>query len=327
MKPNVPSINLAADQLGPSGIRGDLVVVANMENDARKDQDRLYDSTPRPFKVFAKLGKTALIADSIVGDFGPDDGESYLMLPSEFVTGRVRWNGFVMDFKKNSKGEKSLVEFECTASSLTAAKNTFLNFALPFLDHQSYVGNCPIFVQTIRIEDICNQVQQIEYVSPYRTTSIDRSLIEISSELAPVFAMYREAKNSHSDFYKFLCYHKILDGLFGSLRASIRQRARKLGIELQIERDLLPNDSDIPDSYKDYACKSIKAFYDKVLTPKFRNAIAHFITTDGKILNMSEPASISKHAEIMYVSELCVRTAIETHQKLLGQLVAFGSGK
>lgn len=225
-----------------------------------------------------------------------------------------------MEFKRNSKGEQSLVEFECSATSLNDAKVAFQKFALPYLDHLAYVQNCPIFVQTIRIEDLNNHIQSIDYVSPYRKAPVTQPVAEIPAELIPILAMYREAKNSHSDFYKFLCYHKILDGLLGTLRASVNTRARKQMVELIKRRDLVPNDQEIAPAYRSHIGTPIKSFYDEVLTPRFRNAIAHFVTKDGAILNLSDPSTLVKHSEIMYVSELCVRTMIESHRELLHQL-------
>jgi hypothetical protein len=180
--------------------------------------------------------------------------------------------------------------------------------------------NCPIFVQTVRIEDVNNQVQSIDYVSPYRKAAVMQPVTEIPAELRPVFAMYREAKNSHSNFYKFLCYHKILDGLLGALRTSVNVRARKQNVELVKRRELVPNDSEIASVYQKHCGTPIKAFYDNVLTPQFRNAIAHFITKDGAILNLSESSTIVRHSEVMYVAELCVRVLIESHLDLLRQL-------
>lgn len=320
MHTNAPNATVPLDQLGPPGVSGELVIVAIMENETRRDEDRLHDETARPFKVFARLGKTALVAESIKGDFGPEDGESYVVLPPEAVAGRVRWAGYMMEFRKNGRGEKSLAEFQCTATSLREAKSTFLKFALPFLDHLAYTMNCPVFVQTIRVEDVNNQVQSIDYVSPYRKAPVTQPLTEIPGELAPVFAMYREAKNSHSDFYKFLCYHKILDGLLGTLRASVNTRARKQKIELKRRRDLVPDHPEVAPAYRAHIGTPIKSFYDDVLTPQFRNAIAHFITKDGAILNLSDPTTLTRHMEIMFVSELCVRVLIESHLELLRQL-------
>jgi hypothetical protein len=320
MNTNSPSSKIPFDRLGPPGVAGELVIVAIMTNETRRDEDRLHDEALRPFKVFARLGKTALVADGIKGDFGPDDGESYVILPPEAVAGRVRWGGYLMEFRKNAAGEKSLVEFQCTATSLREAKATFLKFALPFLDNLAYELNYPIFVQAIRINDLNNQVESIDYVSPYRKASVTKPIMEVPVELAPVFAMYREAKNSHSDFYKFLCYHKMLDGLLGTLRSSVNLRARKQKLELTKLRDVVPDHPEIAPAYRTHIGKPIKAFYDDILTPHFRNAIAHFITKDGAILNLSDPSTISKHSEIMFVSELCVRAMIRSHSDLLQQL-------
>lgn len=315
-----PSTTIPVERLGPAGIQGELVVVAELESDPRSDAEKLQDGTIRPFKVTARLGKTATAEESIKGDFSADDGESYIVLPDEFVAGRVRLGEAMMEFQKNSRGEQSLVIFECLAQSLQEARKKFQEFALPFIDSTAYTANCPIFVQTIKIDDIKNYVQSLEYTSPYRRYTPNLHLVEVRAELMPIYAMYREAKNSHSNFYKFLCYHKILDGLLGELRAKVNQHARKAGVELQKEREVIPDDPEIPAAYKSHIGKTIKSFYDDVLTPQFRNAVAHFITKDGAILNLSDPKTIIKYSEIMYISEICTRTMISSHARLLAQL-------
>ena len=165
MNTNSTNFKIPVDRLGPPGVAGELVSVAIMANETRRDKDRLHDVTHRPFNVFARLGKTALVADDIKWDFSPDDGDSYVILPPEVDAGRVRWDDYMMEFRKNGRGEKSLVEFKCTATSLREAKAAFLKFALPFLDSLAYELNCPIFVQAIRVEDVNNQVESIDYVS------------------------------------------------------------------------------------------------------------------------------------------------------------------
>ena len=77
-----------------------------------------------------------------------------------------------------------------------------------------------------------------------------------------------------------------MDGLLGFLRSAVNQRARKLSIELQQRRDLVPDDPEIASTYLSHVGTPIKKFFDEVMTPQFRNAIAHFITKDGSILNL-----------------------------------------
>ena len=82
----------------------------------------------------------------------------------------------------------------------------------------------------------------------------------------------------------------------------------------------MPASEHIPAGYRAYVGKSVKAFFDDVMTPRFRNAVAHFVTDDGAILNMSATEHVDSYAEILFVSELCVRTVIHSHESLLKAL-------
>ena len=317
-----PSTSIPVEQLGPAGIRGELHVLAISENETRTDEAKLSDSTLREFKVCARLGKAPSPAGNINGDFTPEDGDSYLHIPSEYVLSRVRCREGMFEIKKNSKGEQSFVEFECKAEGIVQAKELFLKAVLPFLDHQAYLANCPLFVSTVRVEDPTNLRTTIDYVSPYRKVVISPHVKTLHTELAPVYALYRDAKNSHSDFYTFLCYQKILDGLLGTIRSNLRARATKKKFQLSQRRDLVPTSSYISPEFQSWSGKPIKTFFDDVMTPRYRNAIAHFVTKDGAVLNLSAPDQIARYASILYVSELCVRVVLETHETWLQELAA-----
>lgn len=317
---STPSTEIPIDRLGPPGVKGELHVLAIMPNEQRRDEDRLRDQTERPFKVFGQLSKNPPAAGNIKGDFGAEDGSSYLELPDHALMSRVRCAEGMFEIKKNSFGEKSLVEFECIATTPAEAKRKFQTAVLPFLDYLSYLANCPVVVAMLRVEDPRNDRISMEYVSPYRKTTVNPHVANLFIELAPVYAMYREAKNSYSDFYKFLCYYKILEGLLGALRANVFSRARAENIDLGRPKETIPSSPDIPAPYQVHVGKSIKAFFDGVLAPQFRNAVAHFITDDGAVLNMSSPEHIDNYGEVLYVLELCVRKVIESHETLLRRL-------
>lgn len=316
------STTLTLEQLGPSGTRGELHLLAMAPSEHRSDDERLKDSSKRRFIVSALLECSHLPPGDIKTDFNPDDGSSYFLVPDGYVMSRVRCPEGVFDVKKNASGEQAYVVFECDANGVAEAKELFLKGFLPFLDHQTYLANCPAVLGTIRVEDPRNLRTSIEYVSPYRHVTINPHTKAIQAELLPVYALYRDAKNSRSEFYTFLCYHKILEGLLGKMRASVRERATKKSVQLSSRRDLVPISEHISDEYKSWCGKSVKAFYDQVMTPQFRNAVAHFITDDGAVLNLSSPVELNKYSNILYVSELCVRTVIETHETWLRELDA-----
>lgn len=162
----------------------------------------------------------------------------------------------------------------------------------------------------------------IDYTAPYREVVINSHIKLLRLELAPVYALYRDAKNSHSAFYSFLCFHKILDGLLGTMRANLRTRAAKKKIELTPRRELVPDAAEIRPAFKAYVGKPIKTFFDDVMTPQFRNAVAHFITKDGSVLNLSSPQEADRYNSILYISELCVRAVIQGHEAWLAELEA-----
>lgn len=317
-----PSAEIPVEQLGPAGVKGELHILAIMPNESRNDQERLQDQSERQFKVAGRLSKAPPSAEGIKGDFGPEDGGSYLLLPDEAVLGRVRCAEGMFEFKKNRLGEKSLVEFECIARNTTDARKKFQSAVLPFLDYLAYLANCPIVVSTVRVEDKKNDRTTIEYVSPYRNATVNLHVSTLFIEMAPVYALYREAKNSNSDFYRFLCYYKLLEGLLGTLRANVFIRARDKGVTLKRPKENVPAFEGVPTQFQAVVGTSIKAFFDAVLTPQFRNAVAHFVTDDGAILNMSAPAHIESYAEILFISEVCVRAMIASHELLLQALQA-----
>ena len=109
-------------------------------------------------------------------------------------------------------------------------------------------------------------------------------------------------------------------GLLGTL-GQARLTGKQAGIEPQKPKDIVPYSSDVPASFRAYVGKSVKEFFDAVLTPReFRNAVAHFVTDEGGFLNMSDPVHIDKYSEILLVCELCARVVISSHESLLQSL-------
>lgn len=320
--PTAPSTSIPVEDLGPAGTKGELHVLAMMPSETRTDEERLNDTSSRSFKITARLAKAPLPAGNIKGDFSADDGGSYFHIPPDQAFARVRCREGMFEIKTNAAGEQAIVEFECQSTGVAKAKTLFLSAVLPYLDRQAYLANCPLFVTSIRVEDPTNLRTSMDYVSPHREVIVNPHVASLNPELAAVYALYRDAKNSHSDFYTFLCHHKILDGLLGSIRAAIRSRAAKKKVELSARRDVVPASSDIAPQYQQWIGKPIKKFFDDVMTPQFRNAVAHFITKDGAVLNLSAPQQIDRYASILYVSELCVRVVVENHEAWINELAA-----
>lgn len=313
------SSKVPIEKLGPPGIRSELHILALFPDDQRSDRARLTDTTERKFTVRAQLSKFPPSSEEISGSFTSEDGTSYLSAPPNTSFFQIDTPQGQFIIRKNTSGELSFIKFSCLCTNANDARQKFLTGVMPLFDHLSYVGNIPIYIALLKIEDRSNDNQIIEYTGPYRKVVLNPHVGKLFDEMQPIYAMYHEAKRAQSEFYRFLCYYKIMEGLLGVLRSNVFQQAKAKGFRLPNIKEVVPNVPGV-DVHRAYVGKRIKLFFDKVLTLQFRDAIAHFITDDQVILNMSHPENIYKYADIMLVTELCTRALISSHEAFLTAL-------
>ncbi|QDQ28285.1 hypothetical protein FNU76_19085 [Chitinimonas arctica] len=313
--------SISAEDLGPPGVKGELCILGPLGGEQKTEEERLNDQAMRAFTVEGLLSKSARMFENIRSNFGPEDGESYFCTSDLAVGTKIAVPAGEVKFKTNSRGEKSSVHFKCDATHATEARCKFLTAALPFLDYLSYIGNCPVDFGALKILDVKNNCTTIMYVSPYRKTLVRPHARLVHIEMEPIYAMYREAKNSNSDFYKFLCYYKILEGIFKVLGPAANKQAKELKINLNQINCAVPEAENMPDDCLPYIGKSVRRFFDEILREYFRNDVAHFVKDDGAILNLSNPDHIDKFSLILHTCELCARLEMENHENILSQLL------
>jgi hypothetical protein len=315
-----PSIAIPEDALGRPGARTTLHVIPQFDPPRSADNEILGDRSTRKFVVSARFSKVPSALTTIKGDFTERDGSSYFVAPPNIPEIKLQTPWGECRVKKNDAGELSFAEFECEAKHNAQAKMMFIEAMFPALDHLSYAHNVALFVTMIRVFDSKNQSTHIEVMAPYRRQNIPNQKTVLFDEMKPVYAMYREAKNSESDFYRFLCFYKIMDGLLRRMRARVRAKAKSAGVELKIERDLVPDDELIDAELKRYVGMSIGSFFSDVLTEKFRDAVAHFTTSGDRVLHVSSAVELHSYGQVAFLCDLCVRILIGRHEMLLAQL-------
>ncbi len=138
-------------------------------------------------------------------------------------------------------------------------------------------------------------------------------------ELLPVYALYREAKNATSHFYRFLCYYKILEGIYSTLRAPLFETARKRGISILAEKEVIPEHRELRMFQPAVIGRPIKDYVDRDLQ-EVRNSVAHYILDSGTFMSPSDPDAIAQVANVILPAELCCRVVIGNHEKYLQQL-------
>jgi hypothetical protein len=315
-----PSVELPRGTLGPGGIQAQLSVLARLRDDKRLDAHRLGDTSRRRFIVDGRLGKLPGSLEHIKGDFTAVDGSSYLVAAPPVVVHQVQIGQETLELHMNASREISFIHFECLDTAPKRAFDRFRAAVLPMLDHFSYSTNTPLFLGAVRVNDPTNHLTIFEVTAPYENAVLGTSGHRLFEALRPAYAMYREARNANSDFYRFLCFYKLLEGLLSTFRSRVATEAKVKGIPLTSGRERIPDHAALPTNLRPYVGQSVKKFFDDVLTPGFRTAMAHFETDDGVILHTSDPLHMAQYANLMLIMELSVRTVIARLEVDLGQL-------
>ncbi|HEV2816376.1 MAG TPA: methylamine utilization protein MauJ [Allosphingosinicella sp.] len=311
------SLTISLDQLGAPGIFGSLEIVPFFTNSAGDaPAPRAPVAARHAFEVKARLSRSPATLD-LQGAFGPDDGGSYLTVPGNVHELEVAGTYGLMRFFKNASNELSMVSASINAVNADDAHSAFMVMLSAFIDRVSLTGAVPIFIELIVVRDTTTEVQSMYFVSPPRPTVIGNGAETLHLELAPVYALYREAQNSSSPYYRVLCLFKIMEGLLGSLRTELRKRAKHAGKELVTPKALVPEHADFPKGLRSYVGKPIKDLFDNFLQKQFRDAMAHFNLKGRNPLNVSDQTHWKRFIEVAFVADLCARVLINQHEQML----------
>lgn len=319
------SITVRADELAPPGISGD-VWQFQVRPETPESEIRLLaaDTSERDFDVTCVFFRESAFSRQIEAQIAFGSGTSFFTLPEGvddpgwFISGGIRYE-VVLNTQREFAGVRSRVR----ARSVQAARDTFSQGLAPILDHMSYTANVPLIASSPSCHDIKNLGWVFGYTSPYATHVVGAGTANLHVELAPVYALYREAKNASSLFYRFLCYYKILEGIFRRLRPELFKKAAARRITLTRSKEVIPEHRELRLFAPDLIGRPIKEYFDRVLQKEFRDAVAHYVLDDtGSILSPSAPDAVNKFTDITLPTELCCRTVVAQHERHLDELEA-----
>jgi hypothetical protein len=318
----VNRIDIPRDRLIAPGAPGVITVLALMENETREDANRLRDRSLRVFEMELLLTKQMTLPDVFNCNFTREDGASFIKASLADQKLRVRTSGGVFDVELNSRHELALIRMSVEATAPEDARNRMYDATAPFLDHLSYLARASILTGQLKVWDSKNQAQMIYMTGPDREVFVNLGTAQLFNELAPVYALYREFKNSSSAYYRLLCLYKIMEGIF-SLRGKAHLKAKEIGATLpSIPKERVPDDPDISTGLRQYVGKSIRGFYDNVLQKNYRDVVSHFLVQEDVILKVSSAEDNNRFAEMAFVCDLCVRLMISNHESFLRAIPA-----
>lgn len=309
------------EKLGLPGVLTSLNVVPIFKDSNRSDQERLEDTTARKFHVTCRLAKTIESKPNINFNFSEDSGDSLFALPENAIHFKVETtDGQQFFLHANAERRLSSIRFDCVARSNAEARGLFQRTVGPALDHLSFVANTPLHTAQISIFDELHLITSTELLCPHPIVTLSPGMGKVSAILAPVYAMYREAKNSASPFYTFFCLYKILEGVLKKLKARVYEEAKIKGIAIPPFQPKVPSYPDMTDDQKAYVGKSITRFFEEFLTTRYRNSMAHFISDEGAVLNVNEMAGIERYHGVIHITDLCCREVISHFESCINAL-------
>lgn len=284
------------------------------------DDERLGDKSLRSFRLAALLGKHSSREVAISAILRKEDGDSFVIAPESAVVTKLYSPGGEMLLHHNSRRELSLVEFSCQARSIGEAKSVFLGVLTPFLDRLSFRCNLPIHIVRVACTDATHCIQSMGYIAPHQSVMLNPHSVTNFQELLPIYALYREAKNNSSSFYKFLCYYKILEGIYSWLRPALFKDAKSKNVSIATRKELVPALHEPSSEQAALEGKPIKGVFDARFRPEFRDQAAHFLLSEGKPLNVSDSRITSRFSSELLLIEPCVNVVVHTHEAYLGEL-------
>lgn len=311
-------------KLAPAGIEGYLIIVPGEEGNPSSVGGRMADRSKREFEVKCSLGKTMGFREQLDCTIRPGDGTSYLSVPEGPAEPKISTASGDMYLSKNDKNEVATVRFTCTATSWEEAFEKFFAGINPYFDYISYYADIPIALERATCHDKKNDVVVMDYRTPYAAVTVRAHEGKVCRRLAPVYSLYREAKTTFSNYYRFLCYFKIMEGIFGQLRPELMQSARCQNIHIDKRREIVPQHPELQRFKKEYVGKPIQAIFNDELATQYRKTVAHFVVEDRAALVPSDYRPTVEFASITLLSELCAREVIANQERYYSQFYESG---
>jgi hypothetical protein len=291
------------------------LIVSSTDESKGTEESRMNDKSRRKFQLRMILNKRLEFFDNINLNADEKSGSSFLLVPDKADRILINYRYGLCTGIRNDRNELSSIVGEIETTGWLEALTMFVDGLSPIIDALSYSANCPTIISRVYCVDIKNIVEVITYNVPYRMSTMNQHIGYTYTEMMPIMALYREAKNTQSPFYKFLCYYKILEGIFENIRPKFFKMLRKNKLSIKTLEENLEHHQAIDSSYSNLIGKSISHIYQNLFTAKFRNVVAHFILKDGRILNVSDFRANNDFLAVLTILEQCVRKVIDNQNK------------
>lgn len=234
-----------------------------------------------------------------------------------------------VQFQPNSKNQLEVIIFRLTDSK---PKNAFIycyNNVSQLLSFWALATGSGFSILRVYIVDIRHNAKWIIEPQWARPGNFFLpSEINISPKHAAMLSLYREARNSQSPFYKFLCCYKILEVWYkkGDIFATADRLVREKNLPFRRPRKKITQQmlimSLVFNSHPEFKGMSFVRFF-KSINP-WRTKIAHVLTDVGEFINFDKYESQIEFGPIANLTDLVARQVLLDEFHLWGQIASAG---
>lgn len=222
-------------------------------------------------------------------------------------------------FKSDPRGYLTTAHITVDSQDFESAERLAHDFILPILSHWSFIYDMPIDINSYKVVEehtetrkysvgIIGQIKNFQTIHPQISRPEHRHL----------FAAYREAMNTNNEFYQFLSFYKVAEGV-KALRSSRYKLAIEQKISIPSEKipiettDLHLSSQFDGELFQQYLGKKFTAVLDEFRNV-MRNAIAHLNPTQN-VLSADKFDDLQSCQKCMPVIKYIARQMLETEIK------------
>lgn len=142
----------------------------------------------------------------------------------------------------NERGFLAKIFTRCRANSFRDAHREGFRALAPLLSNWSMQLDIPLLYQVDLLE-VASGARTMTFMPPFPDTPLIASAKAGLPEFRGYASVYREALNSNSPVYQYLCFFKIIESVLAR-RARLGDEARERGETLTRPREIFPADAD-----------------------------------------------------------------------------------
>jgi hypothetical protein len=253
----------------PWGVPGQehKLVVSYRRNGEELPQHAVLEGSPGRYKVQQLLGKPGytLTEEHVQSFIDGQVGDSHIVIAKPIMervaatdvdrvllqartpTGTIEFTGI-----PNDDGRLGKLTAELYAPNMKSAETLAYNALNPFLSSWALHLDIPVHIETVQVTELSTGVSALRVYTPYFTMTFSGGITPIlTDEFCNYASLYREAMNTNSNFYRYLCLFKIIESV--TLRRSrIAQEAKDAGLEVpkRVREEVPKNNAELRELLK-----------------------------------------------------------------------------